>query len=80
MDAKQARIMYEEKKLNLTTGYVLWFFWFHYIHIKQYGMFVLMLISYIFLVGWIRWIIQLFFVKSNIERYNARLREIYLDE
>lgn len=26
MDAKQARIMYEEKKLNLTTGYVLWFF------------------------------------------------------
>lgn len=80
MDAKQARIMYEEKKLDLTTGYVLWFFWFHYIHIKQYGMFVLMLISYIFLVGWIRWIIQAFFVKSNIENYNARLREIYLDE
>lgn len=80
MDAKQARIMYEEKKLNFTTGYVLWFFWFHYIHIKQYGLFALQFISYILLVGRIRWIVQLFFVQSNIEKYNAKLREIYLGE
>jgi len=70
-------LLYNLEKLNIKTGYIAWLFWLHYLHVKMYWYFILFWISCAFWIGLIRWVGQAFFVKSNIDKYNLKLKILY---
>lgn len=80
-DKQVLRAMYEKDKLNLSTGYFLWFLWLHYAHTKRRWMQVVFRISLFLFVGIIRWLLQWLEVRKNINRYNRELAlKYWLDE
>lgn len=66
---------YDQRKYSKWNWYLCRWFWFYRLYTEQYLLFILFLISLLFGIGIIRWIIDAFMVSSYVEKKNHELDE-----
>lgn len=77
--SKEILITYDEKKLNMWSARACRFFGFHYIHTGKVWLWLLYVVSCFLYIWFVRYIIQAFMLKQEIEKKNYEILEkLYL--
>lgn len=76
----QAMYEYEESKYSKTNAYIARWFGFYRIYTGEIGLRILFVITLMFGVWFIRWIIDAFQVSEYINKNNRQLDELLYDK